>query len=672
MAVAESGVRERSPSAENSRRLNSWKEIADHFHRDVRTVQRWETKLGLPVHRRQHTRRGIVHAYESELDAWWNDGRKGLEDIQELPTSEHKRSVLWPAIAGLLLLAGGSFAWLYIRGQNRLSPFEVTQTRRITSTGRVQKAAISPDGRYIAYTEVASGQQSLLVRRTGTVHDIQILPPGSPYFLGLTFAPDSEAIYYVLGRPGGTPSELYRMPTLGGPTQRLKLELDSPVTFSPDGKKFAFVRETAGESSLIVADVGSGEEHRLFSQKLPLVLDYPAWSPDGRMIVCTKVDSSAANPIGSGARVVGVRVDDRREIPISTRTWPFIKHLGWLRDGHGIVLSARDQDTGLYHLWYVPYPEGNPRKITDGLNGENGVSLSGDSSRLLTIEERTLSGIWIMRSAGARDAQPVSPGSEDCKLPHWTAGGRIVYEHQLNGRRHVWSMAPDGTDRKQLTVEGANYEPSVSSDGRLLAFVSSRSGRPAIWTMDVDGRNPALVTQADGEPYPQLSPDGKWIAFTATGAGHWTTLRRVDAKGGRVVELNDKLWLQPSVSPNGKWIAGFYVEGPSGTQKYPDSIAVISSNGGQPSKVIPMPASVVTSAGLRWTADGRQLTYVEHNDQGANIWSQPLDGSPAHQVTQLRRRSLFSFDWSPEGTQIVLSQGVQSRDVVQIDSTPSQ
>ena len=139
-----------------------------------------------------------------------------------------------------------------------------------------------------------------------------------------------------------------------------------------------------------------------------------------------------------------------------------------------------------------------------------------------------------------------------------------------------------------------------------------------------------------------------------------------------MVELNDKLWLQPSVSPNGKWIAGFYVEGPSGTQKYPDSIAVISSNGGQPSKVIPMPASVVTSAGLRWTADGRQLTYVEHNDQGANIWSQPLDGSPAHQVTQLRRRSLFSFDWSPEGTQIVLSQGVQSRDVVQIDSTPSQ
>jgi len=88
-----------------SRRLDSWKEIATYLKRDESTVRRWE-KEGLPVHRRAHKRKASVYAYESEIDAWWNDGRTRLE-VMERAAAGRRRRVMWGATAGLLLLGVG-------------------------------------------------------------------------------------------------------------------------------------------------------------------------------------------------------------------------------------------------------------------------------------------------------------------------------------------------------------------------------------------------------------------------------------------------------------------------------------------------------------------------------------------------------------------------------------
>ena len=52
------------------KRLDSWKEIAAYLNRDVTTVQRWEKREGMPVHRHVHEKRGSVYALPEELDAW--------------------------------------------------------------------------------------------------------------------------------------------------------------------------------------------------------------------------------------------------------------------------------------------------------------------------------------------------------------------------------------------------------------------------------------------------------------------------------------------------------------------------------------------------------------------------------------------------------------------------
>jgi Tol biopolymer transport system component len=448
--------------------------------------------------------------------------------------------------------------------------------------------------------------------------------------------------------------------------QTLKKDLASPVTFSPDGKRFAFVRESASESTLIVADLNSGGEQRLVTRKLPAVLDYPAWSPDGRVIACTAVDTSVSTPRGSEARIIEVRVHDRTERTLSRRAWGFIRQLAWFGDGRGLVMSARDEQSGIFHVWHVSYPDGDGRKVTGGLSNQVGASVSADSRQIVTVEESTLSGIWRMRSMEGPDPEPLVSGLSGWSPAVSMPNGRIVFEKELNGSRNIWAADADGKNQKQLTLEGNNYNPSLSSVGRKLAYLSDRNGVPAIWTMDIDGGNPVMVLKAFGETAPQLSPDGKWIAFTALGSGQWKTLWRVRSRGGQAIQLSDALWFQPAISPDGKRIAGFYADQQLSTQKEPVSLAVVGIDGGRPRKVIPMPPSVSMSAGIRWNPDTDQLTYVDRGKDGDNIWSQPLNGGPRREVTRFHGETLFSFDWSPDGKQLVFSRGIQTRDVVLI------
>jgi hypothetical protein len=100
-------------------------------------------------------------------------------------------------------------------------------------------------------------------------------------------------------------------------------------------------------------------------------------------------------------------------------------------------------------------------------------------------------------------------------------------------------------------------------------------------------------------------------------------------------ELSDKLWKRPVISRDNKWIAGFYSDRQLGTQKFPDSIAIVSVDGGLIRKVIPIPSSFELSAGPRWS---------------------PVSGI-----------RLFSFDWSADGKELAFSRGIETKDVVLVE-----
>ena len=68
-------------------RLDSWKDVATYLKRDVTTVQRWERREGLPIHRQQHDKLGSVYAFRHEIEAWRAARSRRLEEAQGDPAN---------------------------------------------------------------------------------------------------------------------------------------------------------------------------------------------------------------------------------------------------------------------------------------------------------------------------------------------------------------------------------------------------------------------------------------------------------------------------------------------------------------------------------------------------------------------------------------------------------
>ena len=83
-------------------RLDSWKEIAAYLNRDVTTVQRWEKREGMPVHRHIHDRMGSVFASRAELDSWARGRNLPLapESLNASPSPDPSAAPAAPAISG--------------------------------------------------------------------------------------------------------------------------------------------------------------------------------------------------------------------------------------------------------------------------------------------------------------------------------------------------------------------------------------------------------------------------------------------------------------------------------------------------------------------------------------------------------------------------------------------
>jgi Tol biopolymer transport system component len=109
-----------------------------------------------------------------------------------------------------------------------------------------------------------------------------------------------------------------------------------------------------------------------------------------------------------------------------------------------------------------------------------------------------------------------------------------------------------------------------------------------------------------------------------------------------------------------------YRENPNVADALPDKIAIIPVEGGGPLKTFDIRNSGTIPMMVRWSPDGRSLHYNETRNNITNIWSQPLDGGPAKQLTDFRDLLVSFFAWSPDGKQLAASRGLAIRDAVLI------
>jgi serine/threonine protein kinase/Tol biopolymer transport system component len=581
------------------------------------------------------------------------------------PLRRRWRTAAVLALSSLALVLIGVSVYRFVGRNKTLAPFETMTIERVTTTGKARRVAISPDGKYVAYVTGEAGEQSLWVRQTATRSDIQIIPPTAVYYGGLTFSPDGNYVYYVRSLNAYLAGALYQIPALGGESRKLVDRLDSPVAFSPEGKRVAFVRENPGsETALVVAGADGSEERQLSARKIPnLFTDSGmAWSPDGTSIAIGAYS-------GGKCYVMTVQVADGSVKQVGSRGWRYILRVAWLADSSGLVLGAEEAPNAPIQLWELSYPDGLARRITNDLNDYVDLDVTADSSALVTVLRELRSNIWLGDRGMASQAKQIGFGAatqEGLFGLAWTAEGRIAYASLASGRRELWVMEADGSHPRQLT-SNADLQffssPSSCPDGSIL-FASGAYGSSNIWRIDADGGNQKQLTQGGTNGAPSCSPDGKWAVFNASHGGDYA-LWRVPIQGGTPEQLTNYASSYPAVSPDGKWIAFNDYTQPRATK-----IGVIPFTGGQP--VWTFDYSVSSFAGypvIHWTQDGRDLTYIRDQQGVTNIWAQPLDGGPPKKLTDFTTGQIFNFVWSKDGHQLALARGSQTSDVVLIRSS---
>ncbi|PYS51114.1 MAG: hypothetical protein DMF68_05370 [Acidobacteria bacterium] len=577
----------------------------------------------------------------------------------------HRSAVFWAAVAAILGLV--IFGVYKFAARRSPPPFEKIRLTKLTTTGKIITAAVSPDGKNFAYVTAEAGQQSIWLRQLSTSsNSVQIVQPAEFDYHGLTFSRDGSYIYYVRSEKF-VPSALYRVPTLGGASVKLAEDVDGPATLSPDEKQLAFVRgyPDSHETAMMIENTDGTGEHRLVSVKGPtdtlMPNTGPSWSPDGKVIACPvrTIDASGEQR----QSVSAIALEDGKMKPLTSKSWSQVGRVSWAADGKGLVLTAADQDSALsQQVWYVSYPEGLARQLTNDLSNYRDATLAADAQTIVTVQTDQQSNIWVVPGADATRAVQITYGNYDgVNGLSWTPDGKIIYTTRAGNGQNLSVIERDGGNPVELTAsEGINRAPDVSRDGRYVVFVSMRTGTEHIWRVDRDGGHPKQLTNGPGENSPGCSPDGRWVVYISRVMGG-ATLSKISIDGGESVPLLDKISSRPSVSPDGKWIACLYREQPLSAYK----LSLLPFEGGQPVKSFNEPVEL---SAIRWTVDGRALLYAHTQGGISNIWSQPLDGNAPVQLTDFKQGRIFWFDLSPDGSQLAVARGSIISDVVMISN----
>jgi serine/threonine protein kinase len=596
-----------------------------------------------------------------------------LAATQALSTSgitRHKTVSIAVFVLGLIFISAIGFGLYKLLNQPK--QFGPARMTALTTGGKISgedingQVSISPDGKYVVCAANDDKQQaSLWIRQVSTNSLVRIVPPENGGYVATTFSPDGELIYYVaiLERNKFVPA-LYRIPVLGGTPVKVLDRVFSAVAFSRNGEQLAFVRKNQDDMALMVANTdGSGQPRTIAVRKQPdgFSTSGPSWSPDGKRIAC-----GTFNGTGAGySTVVEVPVEGGDPKPIGSEKWASVGRVIWLADGSGLIMTAQPEFSSIgTQIWFVPYPSGSTRRVTNDLNGYGDVSLglTADSGTIATIQQVNTSSIWVTApNEDENHAQRILKTT----LPDtvaWTPDGKLVYASRTGENWDIWIANRDGSESKQLTADAfIDQQPSVSVDGRYVVFQSNRSGSRNIWRMDVDGSNLKQLTEGSYlDAYPVCSTDSHSVIFMSVRSGTWT-IWKVGIDGGAPVQLTDQPSEYPTISPDGKLIAYFYIDEKANSQP---RLAIIPIEGGHPVKTVDLSRTVQPIA-FAWMPDGRSIAYLDTGSGIQNIWTQPLDGSAPKQLTNFKSEFVSSFAVSHDG-KIAAYRFSATRDIVLI------
>lgn len=499
--------------------LSSWKEIANYLRRDVRTVQRWETTRGLPVHRLPGRGRNAVYASPSELERWWagSPARHETPEVVALP-ARPARGRVWAISAAGGLLVVAVLALLTVRPPAVPAPLPMTPLTSLP--GAEFQPAVSPDGRRLAFV----------------------------------WMPESGAEYdlYLMDLPSGKPRRLTTGP-----------ELDWYPEWSPDGRAIAYLRLTpgGGQCEVRLLDPDRGQDRLLFKSPVAAVEAPPwvfTWTPDSRSLIFPDYGRAGTNSglvrrdILTGESVPltvpppGVAGDSRPVLSPNGRSLLFLRLAA---SGTGNLFRLDLTLAGL--------PSGDPVQLTKEPCCVDAGAWTRDGREIVFVSRRTEPPQFMRVDAHGgpprRDLSVTEPGW----TPRVAANGWLVTSNATHVTSVVEADPESGRFAYVLRSSRQDSAPDFSWDGRQIAFTSNRSGTRQVWVSAADGSLPRQLTRLDTVTpiRPRWSPDGRRIAFEGR-TGDAGAVYLVEAASGDARPFLEGASSQrlPSWSHDGQWV----------------------------------------------------------------------------------------------------------------------
>ena len=564
----------------------------------------------------------------------------------------------------LFLPAAAAFGLYSFLQRTRHVPFEHFSIENLTNNGHVSRAALSPDGKYLLHVREENGLQSLWLRHIPSMSNTQVVPPAATQYAGISFSPDGSYIYCVRrDESEHTLASLYRAPVLGGTPQLLIKDVDSPITFSPDGRRIVYLREHHDTPffDLLIAHSDGTPDRALFSNT-PLASNgyEPAWSPDGKTIVIP-VAQPTPDAI-SGLLAVDVATGKQQTTALSAERLYF--GAVWFPDGSGLVIPAVSQTTSLHgQLTLVSYPGGELRQLTSDTNDYFHPSISADGRSIVASQLTRQNRIEVAPASSPDAVQPVPLASNrEVWGWGWAADGRLAVPQPPDIRL----VNPAGGETVLLSDPPQHFSDQVTTcaDGKYFVFrTAGRSAKVSmnLWRMDNNGTNLKQLTFGSNESEPECAPEGQWVFYVDRGDGQ--AIKRVSIEGGQPETLiKDASWGW-SVSADSKRIVGREV-------RELDHRLVLTVYSVDDRKTNYHELDQRASAPLAFAPDPKAVVYVVREKGVDNLWEQPLDSSLPRQLTHFTSERIQRFRFSPDGTKLAIERGHVESDAILLRDTP--
>lgn len=645
-------------------RLDSWKKIAVYLKRDVSTVQRWERREGMPVHRHLHDKQGSVFAYRSELDRWWETRRLQLSaPPPAAPPGPPPRSRLLSArhIAALALLLAGSLAWLVIdRTFSWRNPLANAKFSRLSDfEGTEQAAAISPNGKYVAFLASRAGRIDVWAGEigSGVYHNLTqgaLAELANPSIRTLGFSADSALVSIWTRRGDGTqPGDvsIYAAPTEGGPL-RPYLEDAAEFDWSQDGR--LVYHTTAPGDPLFVRERGAASAHQIYAATAGVHCHYPLWSTDGAFIYFLRGvppndwDIWRIRPSGAGLeRLTHHDAHLAYPVMLDRRT---LAYLMTEADGSGPWIYGLDTERPV------------PRRLTWGLETYTSLAASADGKRLVATTANPHGSLWRVRLG---DVKPSAGRPEFIAANAVTprlGPGFLVFLSSRGGAQGIWTLT-QGKMREiwhdaRARITGA---PSISSDGRRIVFSVDDGARARLLAMEADGSHLTVLTQSlklAGNPV--WAPDGQSVvcAVLYDGEPHLT---RIFLNGDPPVAMLGEYSIDPVWSPDGRFLV---YSGPDIGTTFP--VRAVAADG----RPYAIPSLLLTRGARQLVIlrDPPALVVLRGDLGHKDLWAIDLQGGGERALTALPSDfTVNDFDISADGSELILDNVEQNSDLALIE-----